>query len=42
MVASGTIMSSNEQKRFDRFILLGLPKFSSAIDKYGYKFLIEC
>lgn len=40
-VALGTTMSSNDQKKFERFISLGPPKLSEAIGEDAYKFLIE-
>lgn len=39
-VASGTTMSSDDQKRFEKYINLGLPKFSGAIGNDDYEFLI--
>lgn len=36
---SGAVISSNDQKRFDKFILLGLPKFCGTMGKDDNTFL---
>lgn len=41
-ISSGTTMSSNNQKIFDRFIHMDPPKFSGAIGKDAYEFMIYC
>lgn len=35
------VMSSDDQKRFERFIYLALPKFSGAIREDAYEFLLD-
>lgn len=41
-VALHTMMSSNDKKRFKRFIHVTSPKFSVVIGKHAYEFLIDC
>ena len=38
----GTMMSSDDQKRFGRFIHLAPSKFSGVIGENAYEFLIDC
>ncbi|PHT78051.1 hypothetical protein T459_16103 [Capsicum annuum] len=36
------IMSSEDQKRFERFTYLGPPRFSGVMDEDAYEFLVDC
>lgn len=40
-ISLGPIMSFNDQKKFERFIFLGPPKFSNAIEEDAYEILLD-
>lgn len=42
IVSLGSIISSDDHKRFERFIHLGLLKFSGAIGEDAYELFVDC